>query len=66
MKSLNTMRITHALSVAAGWLVGASGVDRPHGGNSSELNTLQFTLDDLAAALPNRGVAVVYLAQADD
>jgi hypothetical protein len=59
------MRIAHALSVAAGWLV-LSGVDRPHGGNSSELNTLQFTLDDLAAALPNRGVAVVYLAQADD
>jgi hypothetical protein len=60
------MRITHALSVgAAGWLV-PSGVDQRHGGNSSALNTLQFSLGDLAAVLPNRGAAVVYLAQADD
>jgi hypothetical protein len=60
------MRITRALSVAAaGWLV-LSGVDRERAGNSSALNTLQFTLGDLAAVLPNRGVAVVYLAQADD
>jgi hypothetical protein len=60
------MRITHALSVAAaGWLV-LAGVDRRYGGNSSALNTLQFSLRDLATVLPNRGVAVVYLAQADD
>jgi hypothetical protein len=52
------------LLLLVGWCF--PGVDRPHGGNSSELNTLQFTLDDLAAALPNPGVAVVYLAQADD
>jgi hypothetical protein len=60
------MRITHALSVAAaGWLV-LPCADRRHARNSSALNTLQFTLGDLAAVLPNRGVAVVYLAQADD
>jgi hypothetical protein len=35
------MRITHALSVAAGWFL-LSGVDRRRAGNSSGLNTLQF------------------------
>jgi hypothetical protein len=60
------MRITHAPSVAAAGGLVLAGVDRRRAGNSSALNTLQFSLDDLAAVLPNRGVTVVYLAQADD
>ena len=40
--------------------------DRRDAGNSSALNTLQFSFGDLALVLPNRGVAMVYLAEEDD
>jgi hypothetical protein len=65
-KSLRTIRITHALSVARCFhnrlAVQTGGLPETHRG----CNTLQFGFGDLALVLPNRGVAMVYLAQEDD
>jgi hypothetical protein len=58
------MRMIHAFR-----LVGAFTrffyADRRRARNSSALNTLQFSLANLGLVLPNRGVAMVYLAEED-
>jgi hypothetical protein len=38
----------------------------PHPKTYRGCNTLQFSFGDLALVLPNRGVAMVYLAEDDD